>query len=134
MALADKARSLHDLDKAAQEAGATLKTSDLVDENGQVPDFGQVGQVAPHLFDLAVGNISGAINAQRTGVVAKILDRQEPGDAEIAKNLDQTRQEMLNQRRSDAFDVFMNSIMDDYTKNKRIRMGARAQPPQGPKL
>ena len=87
-----------------------------------MPDFGQVGQVAPHLFDLAVGNISGAINAQRTGVVAKILEKQEPTADEIAKNLDQTREQMLSQRRSEAFNVFLGGLMDDYTKHKRIQL------------
>jgi peptidyl-prolyl cis-trans isomerase D len=120
--LADKARDLHDLDKAAAAVGAEIKTSDLVGESGQVPDFGQVGQVAPHLFDLAVGNISGAINAQRTGVVAKILEKQEPTADEIAKNLDQTRDQMLSQRRSEAFNVFLSGLMDDYTKHKRIQL------------
>src|SRR5208283_3650273 len=48
--LADKAKSLNDLAKAAKQEGATLKSSDLVDETGQVPDFGQVGQLAPQLF------------------------------------------------------------------------------------
>jgi peptidyl-prolyl cis-trans isomerase D len=132
--LADKASSMHDLAKAAQEVGATLKTSDLVDENGQVPDFGQVGKLAPQLFDLDVGNISGAINAGRTGVVAKILDKREPTAEEIAKNLDRTREQMLDQRRSEAFNVFLGAVMDDYKKYKRIQMGARSQAPQGPKL
>ena len=55
-----------------------MKTSDLVDGSGQVPDFGEVAQVAPQLFDMTVGSISGPINAGRTGVVVKILDKQEP--------------------------------------------------------
>src|SRR5690349_1830911 len=36
--LADRARALHDLRKAAKELGATVKTSDLVSTTGQVPD------------------------------------------------------------------------------------------------
>jgi len=118
--LAEKAKSENDLAKAAKEMGATVKTSDLVSESGQVPDFGQVGQVAPQLFDLAVGNISGPINAQRTGVVAKILDKQEPTADEIAKNLDLTRDGILERRRSDAFNVFLSSVLDDYKKHNRI--------------
>ena len=81
--------------------GATVKTSDLVGQSGQVPDFGQVGQVAPQLFDLSVGNISGPINAGRTGVVVKIIDKQEPSADEIAKNFDQTRDQILEQRRAE---------------------------------
>jgi peptidyl-prolyl cis-trans isomerase D len=89
-----------------------------------------VGQVAPELLNLTVGAISGPIDAQRTGVVAKIVEKQEPSADEIAKNFDQTRDQMLEQRRSDAFNVFLGGIMDEYKKNKRIVMNAKAQ--QGP--
>ena len=130
--LADKAKAGNDLAKAAKEAGATVKTSDLVGPSGQVPDLGQVEQVAPQLLDLTAGAISGPIDAQRTGVVAKLLEKQEPSADEIAKNFDHTRDQMLEQRRSDAFNVFLSGIMDDYKKNKRIVMNAKAQ--QGPAI
>jgi peptidyl-prolyl cis-trans isomerase D len=120
--LAEKAKNLNDLSKAAKAVGATLKTSDLVGPTGQVPDFGQVAQVAPQLFDLAVGNISGPISAGRTGVVAKIVDKQEPTADEIAKNFDQTKDQILNQRRGEAFNIFLSTIMEDYKKHNRIRI------------
>jgi peptidyl-prolyl cis-trans isomerase D len=127
--LANTAKSLNDLAKAAKQLGLTVKTSDLVGPTGQVPDLGQVAQVAPQLFDLTPGSISGPINAQRTGVVAKILDKQEPTADEIAKNFDQTREQILDQRRSEAFNVFLSGILDDYKKHNRIRLNAK---PQGP--
>ena len=130
--LADKAKSENDLAKAAKEAGATFKTSDLVGPSGQVPDLGQVAQVAPQLFDLSVGQISGAIDAQRTGVVAKLVDKQEPTADDIAKNFDQARDQMLEERRSEAFSVFLSGIMDDYKKSKRIMMNKKAQEPAVP--
>jgi peptidyl-prolyl cis-trans isomerase D len=126
--LANQAKASNDLAKAAKEVGATLKTSDLVGDTGQVPDFGQVGQVAPQLFDLAVGNISGPINAGRTGVVVKILDKQEPSADEIAKNLDQTKDQLLEQRRGQAFNVFLSAIMDDYKKHNRIQILKQKEP------
>jgi peptidyl-prolyl cis-trans isomerase D len=103
-----------------------------VGASAQVPDLGQVAQVAPQLFDLSVGNISGPINAQRTGVVAKLVDKQVPTADEIAKNFDQYKDQILDERRSEAFSVFMSGIMDDYKKNKRIRTNAKAQ--QGPQI
>ena len=130
--LADKAKNGNDLAKAAKAVGATMKTSDLVGLSGQVPDFGQVGQVAPQLFDMAPGNISGAINAQRTGVVAKILDKQEPSADEIGKNFDQTRDQILAERRNEAFSVFMSGILDDYKKHNRIKVNAKAKGPEVP--
>jgi peptidyl-prolyl cis-trans isomerase D len=121
-ALAEKAKSLNDLSKAAKAVGATLKTSDLVGLAGQVPDFGQVGRVAPQLFDLKPGELSGPISAGRTGVVVKLVDKQEPTAAEIAQNFDQTRNQILDQRRGEAFNVFLSTIMEDYKKHNRIRM------------
>jgi peptidyl-prolyl cis-trans isomerase D len=130
--LDDKAKASGDLAKAAKELGATMKTSDLVGPDGQVPDLGQVQQVAPQLLDLAVGAISGPISAERNGVVAKIVDKQEPTPDEMAKNFDQTKDQMLEQKRSEAFNVFLGNIMADYKKNKRIAMNAKAQ--QGPQI
>ena len=130
--LSERAKSENDLAKAAKAVGATVKSSDLVGLTGQVPDLGAVGQIAPQLFDMAPGNISGPINAQRTGVVAKLTDKQEPTADEIAKNLDPTRDQLLEQRRSEAFNVFMGGVMADYKKNNRIRMNAKAKTPQIP--
>jgi peptidyl-prolyl cis-trans isomerase D len=124
--LAEKAKDLNDLAKAAKEMGATLKTSDLVGQSGQVPDLGQVSQVAPQLFELSVGNISGPINAQRTGVVARLLDKQEPTADEITKNLDTTRDQLLEEHRTEAFNVFMSGVLSDYKKHNRIRINAKA--------
>jgi len=130
--LAAKAQQMGDLAKAAKAVNATVKTSDLVGQSGQVPDFGQVGQVAPQLFDMTVGAISGPINAGRTGVVAKLVDKQEPSADEIAKNLDQTRDEMLQEKRSQAFSVFMSGVLDDYKKHNRIRLSAKPKTPALP--
>jgi peptidyl-prolyl cis-trans isomerase D len=131
-ALADKAKASGDLAKAAKEAGATVKTSDLVGPEGQVPDLGQVAQVAPQLLELPVGGVSAPINAERNGVVAKIVDKKEPTAADIAKNFDQTRDQILEQRRSEAFNVFLTGVMSDFEKNKRIRLNAKAQ--KGPQI
>lgn len=127
--LAAKAKAANDLAKAAKEVGASFKTSDLVDQNGQVPDLGDVGQVAPQLFQLAPGTMSGAINAGRTGVVAKVVDKQQPSDADVAKNLDQMRDQLRNQKQDEAFQIFANTVISDYRKNGRVRINAKSQSP-----
>jgi len=87
-----------------------------------VPEFGQVGQVAPQLFDMKPGELSGPISAGRTGVVAKLVDKQEPTADEIAKNFDQTRDQILYQSRGEAFNIFLSTIVSDYKKHNRIMM------------
>jgi peptidyl-prolyl cis-trans isomerase D len=127
--LAIKAKS-GDFAAAAKAEGATVKTSDLVGASGQVPDFGSVGQVAPQLFDLAQGAVSGPINAGRTAVVAKILEKQEPTADEIQKNFDQTKDQMLAEKREEAFQLFASNIAADYKKHNRIRVNPKAVTPE----
>ncbi len=131
-ALADQAKATNDLAKAAKAVGATVKTSDMVGESGQVPDFGEVGQVAPQLFDMSVGAISGPIDAGRTGVVVKIDAKQEPGADEIAKGLDQMRDQLLDQRRNEAFSVFVSNTWNDYKKHKLVVINAKPKGQQTP--
>jgi peptidyl-prolyl cis-trans isomerase D len=130
--LAAKAKAENDLAKAAKEVGATVKTSDLVNPTGQVPDMGDVGQVAPQLFNMAVGSIVGPIDAERNGIVVKIDDKQEPSEDEIQKNLDQTRDQILEERRNDAFNIFLSGVMDDYRKHNLIRINAKEEAPKLP--
>jgi peptidyl-prolyl cis-trans isomerase D len=128
--LAAKAKAANDLAKAAKEVGATIKTSDLVDQRGQVPDFGAVGQVAPQLFDMTPGAISGPINAGRTGVVAKLIDKQQPSDAEIAKSLDRTKDQLLDEKQQEAFQIFASNVISEYKKKNLVRINAKS--PQSP--
>jgi peptidyl-prolyl cis-trans isomerase D len=129
--LADKAKADNDLAKAAKEVGATVKSSDLVGRDAQVPEIGALASVAPQLFDLNVGQFSGAINTGRSGIVAKLIDKQEPTGDDIAKHFDQTRESMLEQRREEAFAVFITTLQQKYEKEGRIRMNAKAQSPLG---
>ncbi len=124
-----KAKTSGDLAKAAKAVGATLKTSDLVTGAGQVPDLGEVGQVAPQLLQLSVGAVSGPIDTQTNGIVAKIVDKQEPTADEITKNFDQTRDQLLEQRREESFELFMSQVWDYYKTHKLIQINAKAQTP-----
>src|SRR5437016_4364536 len=55
--LSDRARAAHDLKKAAKELGATVKTSDLVLPDGQVPDIGSMSGGASVAFAMKPGKI-----------------------------------------------------------------------------
>jgi peptidyl-prolyl cis-trans isomerase D len=107
-----------------------VKTSDLVGQTAQVPDFGSVGQLAPQLFDMKPGDVSGPINAGRTGVVAKVDDKVAPTDQDIQKSFDQAREQMLDQRRNEAFSVFASNVADNYKKHNLIRYNAKAVTPE----
>ena len=130
--LDEQAKNLNDLAKAAKVVGAKMETSDLVTPTGQVTDLGDVGQIAPQLFNLNVGNVSGPIITGRTGVVARIVDKQQPSADEIAKNFDTTREQLLSQQRNAAFSVFVGNVWDNYRKHGQIRVNPKANSPQLP--
>ena len=92
--LSDRAKAAHDLKKAAKDLGATVKTSDLVLPDGQVPDIGSMSG-ASAIFSLKPGEISGPITAGGNGVVAQLLEKEAPTDREFAEQKDQIRQSLL---------------------------------------
>jgi peptidyl-prolyl cis-trans isomerase D len=61
--------------------------------------------------------------------VAKLVDKQQPTDAEIQKNFDQQRDQILDQRRNEAFQLFASSVVNDYHKSNRVRINTKAQTP-----
>ena len=67
--LSDRAKAEHDLKRAAKELGATIKTSDFVLPDGQVPDVGSMSGQAAVAFNMKPGEISGPISNGPTAVV-----------------------------------------------------------------
>jgi peptidyl-prolyl cis-trans isomerase D len=127
--LADRAKVLNDLKKAAAELKVPVKSSDLVGEDGQVPDLGAMSGPASVAFSLAKGAISGAINAGQTGVVLTVTDKQQPTQAEIAQHMDQTREQLLSVQRDEVFRVFLGDLSERYQKGGGVRMTKQAAPP-----
>ncbi|MDQ1693339.1 MAG: peptidyl-prolyl cis-trans isomerase [Acidobacteriaceae bacterium] len=126
-AMATQAKQSGNLQAAAKAVGATVKSSDLLGRDGQVPDIGQIGQMAPQIFTLNQGEVSNVINTGRNGIVVKIIEKQEPSPADIAKSLQQARDQMIAQRREEIFAVYVSSITQQYEKAGRVRMNKKAQ-------
>jgi peptidyl-prolyl cis-trans isomerase D len=119
--LSDRAKAGHDLKKTAQELGATVKTSDLVLPDGQVPDIGSMTS-ASAIFSLNPGDISGPITANGNGVVAQLLEKQAPTDAEFAAKKDEIRQSLLEAKQNDLFGLFVTNLRKDMEKSKRLKV------------
>ncbi|MGH9529793.1 MAG: peptidyl-prolyl cis-trans isomerase [Terriglobales bacterium] len=120
--LADRAKADHDLKKAAKEMGASLKTSDLVLPDGQVPDIGSMTGAASVAFSLKPGEASGPINNGTTGVVLSVIEREEPGPQELVAKKDQIRESLLQSKQSDLFEMFVANAREQMLKSKKIKM------------
>ena len=119
--LSDRAKAGHDLKKAAKDLGATVKTSDLVAPDGQVPDIGSMAS-ASAIFSLKPGEISGPITAGGNGVVAQLLEKQAPTDQEFAEKKDGVRQALLEAKQNDLFGLFVTNLRKDMEKSNRLKV------------
>ncbi|MGB9237157.1 MAG: peptidylprolyl isomerase [Terriglobales bacterium] len=120
--LSDRARADHDLKKAAKELGATVKTSDLVASDGQVPDIGAMTGAASAIFALKPGEVSGPIPAGANGVVAQLLETQAPTEQEFAQKKDEIRQSLVEGKQNELFGLFVSNLRKDMEKSSRIKI------------
>jgi peptidyl-prolyl cis-trans isomerase D len=120
--LSDRAKAGHDLKKAAKELGATVKTSDLVLPDGQVPDVGSLSGAASSLFTLKPGDISAPINTGTNGVVAQLLEKQAPTDQDFSVKKDQIRQTLLDSKQNELFSLFVSNLRKEMEKSNKLKV------------
>ncbi len=130
--LADRAHQLNDLSKAAAEMNVSIKTSDFVDRKGNVPDVGEMSGPASAAFDLPKGGISAPINSGQSGEVLQVVDTQQPTAEETAKNFAAEQAQLTNQQRAQIFGVYMQTLMDTYTKKGAVRIQQQATANRSP--
>jgi peptidyl-prolyl cis-trans isomerase D len=124
--LDDRAKVLNDLKKAAAEFKVPVKSSDLVGQDGQVPDLGSMAGAPSVAFSLPKGGISGSLSTADGGAVLTVTDKQEPSADEITKNFDRMREQLLNEQRNQMFSVFVGTLAKRYEDGKGIRMSKQA--------
>jgi peptidyl-prolyl cis-trans isomerase D len=123
--LSDRAHADHDLDKAAKEAGATVKTSELVDRNAQLPELGAMTGPAAVAFTMKTGEISGAIQGGPNGVVLKILEVQEPSPDQIKQGWDKAKDTLLEQKRQEYENLYIENLRSTLEKEGKIKINKK---------
>jgi peptidyl-prolyl cis-trans isomerase D len=120
--LSDRAKSEHDLKRAAKELGAAMKTSDFVLPDGQVPDIGSMTGQASVAFTLKPGEISGPIITGSNGAVLSVLEKQEPTDQDFAAKKDQIRDSLVRSKQQDLFGLFLTNLRQQMEKSGKIKI------------
>jgi peptidyl-prolyl cis-trans isomerase D len=120
--LSDRAKAEHDLKKAAKELGATLKTSEFVAPDGQVPDIGSMTGQAAVAFNMKPGDISGPITSGSNGVVIDVTDVQAPSEADFAAKRDQIRDNLLQAKEQELFGLFVTNLREQMEKSGKIKI------------
>jgi peptidyl-prolyl cis-trans isomerase D len=123
--LSDRAHADHDLDKAAKEVGATVKSSDLVDRTSQVPDLGAMTGQASVAFTLKAGGISGPIQAGQNGVVLKVVEVQEPTPDQAKQGWDKAKETLLQQKREEYEGLYIENLRTKLEKDGKIKINKK---------
>ncbi len=119
--LSDRAKAGHDLKKAAKDLGVTVKTSDLVAPDGQVPDVGSMAK-ASAIFALQPGEIGAPMDASGNGVVVQLLEKQGPTEQEFAEKKEEIRQSLVEAKQNDLFALFLTNLRQEMQKSKRVKL------------
>jgi peptidyl-prolyl cis-trans isomerase D len=120
--LSDRAKTSHDLKKAAKEVGATVKTSDFVSRDGQVPDIGPMSGPASVAFTMKSGEISGPIQGGGNGIVLAVVDVQQPASDTYAAKQDEIRDSLRASKQDELFTVFVSTLRDQMQKSGKIKI------------
>jgi len=123
--LSDRAKASHDLKKAAKELGATVKTSEIVLPDGQVPDIGSMAGAASVVFTMKPGDISAPVNLGGSGAVLSVVQKQDPTDAEFAEKKDQIRDSLIQTRENEQFGLFVNNLRQQMEKAGKIKINEK---------
>ena len=119
--LAQRAKSGEDLAKAAKPLGLEAKTSDLFSRTGSISDLGGAAQLGP-AFSLAAGQTSDAVPLGADWAVYRVLERQPANPADLAKQQQDIQQQLLDARRTMAFEAFRTALDNRTRQAGKLRL------------
>ena len=109
-------------------ARLTVKTSELVLPDGQVPDIGAMSGGANVVFAMKPGEISGPVNLGGSGAVLAVIEKQDPTEADFAAKKDQVRDGLIQTRENELFGMFVNNLRQQMEKAGKMMWKEMVKP------
>jgi peptidyl-prolyl cis-trans isomerase D len=106
-AIADELRKAADFAAAAKRAGFEAKPTELLARGAAFPDVGANQALEAAVFALPVGGVSAPVPTPTGSVIARVVERADVTDAQIAEGRDALRDELVNQQRDRFFMSYM---------------------------
>ena len=101
-----------DFDAIAKSAGLEVKTTDLIGRGAPIADAGVSPAIDAAAFALTAGAVSDPITTDNGAVVVKVLEKKAPTPAEITAGKQQTKDELVNERRGRFYATYMAKARD----------------------
>jgi peptidyl-prolyl cis-trans isomerase D len=105
--IAAQLKSAPDFAGAAKKAGLEVKTTEFISRGAALPDIGISPDIDKVAFTLPQGGVSDPIATPQGTAIVRVVEKEDVTDAQIATGADQTRDELVNQRRDRLFSGYM---------------------------
>jgi len=107
--LAKRVKAGEKFESAAKALGLEAKTSDLLARDGSISGAVSGKQVAA-AFQLKLGDVGAPLNLGANWFVYRVADKQEPNPGDFEKQKKQLTEQVLQTKRSLAFEAFRTSL------------------------
>ncbi len=106
-AIAAELRAAKDFAAAVKKAGLETKPTELIARGAALPDIGPNADVEKAAFALPQGGVTDAITTANGAVIARVVERADVTEQQLADGRDALREELTNQRRDRFFSAYM---------------------------
>ena len=112
-AAAASLRDGEDFEAAAEEAGLTVATSELITRGAAFPEVGISTALEQAAFGLPIGGVSGVLEAGgETLAIVRLVEREDVTPEQIAEASDAVRGELLQTRRNEFYSAYMSRVQE----------------------
>ena len=105
-----------DLKAAADKEKLTVKTSDAFSKGGYVGDLGNPPEISEQAFNMQKGQISKPVKTAAGYVVYQLKEKKDFDPAELAKQKDQLRQQILSEKQGAFLQAYRSMLRQKYQK------------------
>jgi len=119
--LARRVKAGEKFDAAAKALGLEPKTSDSIARNGSIPGAASGKQLGA-AFNLKAGDVGTPLSLGQNWVVYRIAEKVEPNPADFETQKKQLTEEVLQSKRSLAFEAFRTALGDRLKQEGKLKL------------
>jgi peptidyl-prolyl cis-trans isomerase D len=108
-------------DAAARSLGLEPKTSDLIARDGSIPGAASAKQVSA-AFSLKTGNVGAPLSLGQNWLVYRVAEKSEANLADFDKQKKQLTDELLQSKRSLAFEAFQKALDNRLKQEGKLKL------------
>src|SRR5882724_1025508 len=108
-------------DVAARSLGLEPKTSDLIARDGSIPGAASAKQVSA-AFNLKAGDAAAPLSLGQNWLVYRVTEKTEPNPADFDKQKKQLTDEVLQSKRSLAFEAFQKALDNRLKEEGKLKL------------